>query len=268
MCLRTGKGRGVVATADLKVGDVVLVTPPLAWVQSELQQRPNGDLVVDTILERRLFSSKWLSVLYDGSARSCKSLPQLQPSERAGPDSAASVLSPPPEPLLAEAASTSSAPTASAAAPAAAAPQRKGFLASKAASRKAGRAGRGGAATAAGPSSSELLLPDRREQTRIAKIVKVRLINLLTASARVSAPSLPVRWHFMDPSSTRISAPSSHAQYNCFGDDAEDPAGCATRGEPPRGHIGLWPGARAAGRRLRAALSGRRARVRVPTAAL
>lgn len=67
-----GKGRGVVATRDFKAGEVVMATPPLALVTADIRQRPEGDLVVDTILERRLYGSKWFSVLYDGSARSCK----------------------------------------------------------------------------------------------------------------------------------------------------------------------------------------------------
>ncbi|KAG2452349.1 hypothetical protein HYH02_003373 [Chlamydomonas schloesseri] len=198
-----GKGRGVVATRDFKPGDVVMATPPLALVTAHVRQRPDGELVVDSILDRRLYGSKWFSVLYDGSARSCKAGLSYAPQEEAAgavssePDGRPAA---PPEPLLA----STSAPSKAAAA--AAAPKKKGFLASRGAGRKGAGKGAAGAAEA-GPAvggaaeGAELPLPDRREQTRLAKVVK----------------------------------------FNCFGDDAEDLAACAARGEEPRGHIGLWP---------------------------
>ncbi|GFR47403.1 hypothetical protein Agub_g9120 [Astrephomene gubernaculifera] len=209
-----GKGRGMVATRDFAPGDVVMSTPPLVLVTSPHRQRPSGELVVDEILERKLYGSKWFSVLYDGSSRSCKphfgfgAAAEADASGETAAAAAADAPRPagPPEPMLA----STSAPAASAAASkptaaAAAAPKKKGFLASRAAARRTGAAAggaAGGTATGSGSSAAEALpLPDKREQTRLAKIVK----------------------------------------FNCFGDDAEDLAASACRGEEPRGHIGLWP---------------------------
>ncbi|GLC35445.1 hypothetical protein PLESTB_000206400 [Pleodorina starrii] len=216
-----GKGRGLVATRDIALGELVMATPPLVLVTSPQRQRPSGELVVDEILERRLYSSKWFSVLYDGSSRSCKSQLELAPdadaaapaaaaaeAEASGSSPAAASASSseaadaprsarPPEPILASTSAPS--PAAATAAPA---EKKKGFLASRG---PAMRRGKGSAAAGAagdlGAAAAQLPLPDRREQTRLAKVVK----------------------------------------FNCFGDDAEDLAACECRGEQPRGHIGLWP---------------------------
>ncbi|KXZ47298.1 hypothetical protein GPECTOR_36g24 [Gonium pectorale] len=214
-----GKGRGVIATRDMAPGDVVLATAPLAFVASPHRQRPSGELVVDQILDRRLYGSKWFSVLYDGSARSSKAqfglapgtAPEPSPSgDSTGVGADAPRSAQPPEPVLA----STSAPSAGAkggagggATAAAATPKKKGFLASRAAARRSKGAAPAGDVAAAvdsaeGRAAAQTLpLPDRREQTRLAKIVK----------------------------------------FNCFGDDAEDLAAAACRGEEPRGHIGLWP---------------------------
>ncbi|KAG2497109.1 hypothetical protein HYH03_004700 [Edaphochlamys debaryana] len=217
-----------------------MATPPLVLVTSPLRQRPPGELVVDELLDRRVFVSKWFQVLYDGSPKSAKAQIELAPQGAepgtvpavvavaapgtdGGSGSAAEPQRPPapPEPLLA---STSAPAKPGAAKPAgfgaaaapAAAPAKKGFLATRGARRgkaaapaaAAGQVGAGpaGAADAAGAAGADagaevVPLPERREITRLAKVVK----------------------------------------YNCFGDDAEDLAACALRAEEPRGHIGLFP---------------------------
>ncbi|GIL75583.1 hypothetical protein Vretifemale_5332 [Volvox reticuliferus] len=204
-----GKGRGLVATHDIALGEVVMATPPLVLVTSPLRQRPSGELVVDEILERKLYGSTWFSVLYDGSSRSSKAEFQLAPADALGNGSHSLIPEPvdvprraqPPEPVVV---SMSAAVKALAAASATSPAKKKGFLASRSST---GRRGKGSAAVTAskggqGSAIPEALpLPDRREQTRLAKVVK----------------------------------------FNCFGDDTEDLAACECRGEQPRGHIGLWP---------------------------
>ncbi len=242
------------ATRDVAPGDLILAAHPLALATSHLQQRPSGELLVDQVLDRRLYGSAWFRCLYDGSPRSCRGELQLQeqgapppPPPQVEVEAAAAVGAPaeeegqegspaaeggaaaagaaampewrlplPPEPLLPAAPTSTSA--GSGPAKAAAAPAKKGFLASRGAAKKGAKAGKaaagkaastaaaaaGGAADAAGGpdgGGGVLPLPDRREQTRLARVVK----------------------------------------FNCFGDDAEDLAACAVRGEAPRGHIGLWP---------------------------
>ncbi|EFJ50256.1 hypothetical protein VOLCADRAFT_104069 [Volvox carteri f. nagariensis] len=193
-----------------------MATPPLALVTSSQRQRPSGELVVDEILERKLYASKWFSVLYDGSSRSCNAQFQLAPCDSTSIFSNATApgsegtdaprAEQPPEPVLASTLSLTKAGPAAAVPPA----KKKGFLASRSPTARRGKSSQASAAAAvaaaaagdSGAAAAEALpMPDRREQTRLAKVVK----------------------------------------FNCFGDDAEDLAACECRGEQPRGHIGLWP---------------------------
>ncbi|GIL64548.1 hypothetical protein Vafri_18447 [Volvox africanus] len=186
-----------------------MATPPLVLVTSPLRQRPSGELVVDEILERKLYGSAWFSVLYDGSSRSSKAEFQLAPDDAAGNGSHTMISEPvdalrhaqPPEPVVV---STSTTVKAVAAASAASPAKKKGFLASRSSATRRGTGSAVAVASAGGQGSAvaeALPLPNRREQTRLAKVVK----------------------------------------FNCFGDDTEDLAACECRGEQPRGHIGLWP---------------------------
>ncbi|GLI61856.1 hypothetical protein VaNZ11_004364, partial [Volvox africanus] len=204
--LEEGKGRGLIATHDIALGEVVMATPPLVLVTSPLRQRPSGELIVDEIIERKLYGSAWFSVLYDGSSRSSMAEFQLAPADRARNGSQSLISEPvdalrharPPEPVVVSTSTTVAA--ASAASPA----KKKGFLASRSSAARRGTGSAVAAASADRPGSAipeALPLPNRREQTRLAKVVK----------------------------------------FNCFGDDTEDLAACECRGEQPRGHIGLWP---------------------------
>lgn len=75
-----GKGRGLVTTSDMERGDVILIVPPLVFREGLDGQRPEPELLIDDILERRLHErSPWLRdrLLFDGSVISLKSLPDI-----------------------------------------------------------------------------------------------------------------------------------------------------------------------------------------------
>jgi hypothetical protein len=74
-----GKGRGLIASSDLMPGDLILVVPPLAFLKGLDGQRPDAELLIDSILENGLHKSPWLrdSLLYDGSEASLIATPDL-----------------------------------------------------------------------------------------------------------------------------------------------------------------------------------------------
>lgn len=188
-----GKGRGVVATRDVALGEVLLITPPTALLESAKQQRPSGELLVDKIIDDKLYTSAWFSVLWDGSEKSAKALPGLAPAQAS--DDGRPAL--PPEPLLA---STSSPPAPQ--------PQRAasgGGTAKR--SRLAARVGPAGggfgqasaasaaAAAAAAPSKGGGVAKlERREIQRLAKLVKY---NCFGDGAAAAAPAGWLGLHVM-----------------------------------------------------------------------
>lgn len=144
---------------------------------------------MDAILERKLFASKWFSVLYDGSARSCKTTFSLgaavttsahdgtEPSAQSIPDCPRGTQ--PPEPILASTSESSAPSKPSIAATTAAAPKKKGFLAAggrgrgRSASSTVGSAAAGTGGRLETGEGTAVPVPDRREETRLAKVVKV-----------------------------------------------------------------------------------------------
>jgi hypothetical protein len=67
-----GKGRGLVATADLVPGQLLLVTPPIALVEGDLGDIPDHDVLLDEITSGRVrlgaWQAAWLAALTaDGS---------------------------------------------------------------------------------------------------------------------------------------------------------------------------------------------------------
>lgn len=73
----TGKGRGVVADQSLQPGDVVMVCPPVAILTAKTGGRPDPELLVDTIIDSKIYSGPWFNYLYDGSAKSTQAIPDL-----------------------------------------------------------------------------------------------------------------------------------------------------------------------------------------------
>lgn len=160
-----------------------MATPPLVFVTSPQRQRPSGELIIDEILERRLYCSKWFSVLYDGSSRSSKTQFELATGDALSNASSQEMSAPtgletatasprvvqPPEPILTSSSSPAHAETSTG-------PKRKGFLASRAS--PVARRGKGADTTAApgaaGGATEALPLPDRREKSRLARVVKVK----------------------------------------------------------------------------------------------
>ncbi len=95
-----GKGRGVVATADLAPGDLIMLCEPLVFMRGVDGQRPDAEGLVDMALEQGTYSGRcaaehrydgdgfiflippafrrWFrDFLYDGSERSTSSLPEF-----------------------------------------------------------------------------------------------------------------------------------------------------------------------------------------------
>ena len=78
--LLEGKGRGLVATSDLKQGSLILSVPPLAFLEGPDGQRPDAELLIDNILLQKLHEkSPWLrdGLLYDGSDASLDATPDI-----------------------------------------------------------------------------------------------------------------------------------------------------------------------------------------------
>ncbi|KAF5834973.1 hypothetical protein DUNSADRAFT_8073 [Dunaliella salina] len=79
-----GKGRGIVASADLKPGTLLLAVPPVAYLCEVDAPRPSGETLVDEIIDKGLWKHSWMQSLYDGSYQGT-SMPSLDmPSVASG----------------------------------------------------------------------------------------------------------------------------------------------------------------------------------------
>jgi len=85
-----GKGRGIVASADLKPGALLLAVPPVAYLHELDAPRPSGEELVDEIINKGLWERSWMQSLYDGSYEGT-SVPSLEMPSAAGGSSASSV---------------------------------------------------------------------------------------------------------------------------------------------------------------------------------
>jgi len=184
-----GKGRGVVATSDLKSGDLVMVSEPLLCLRAKEGRQPDAAALVDEALRRGIHTSKWMSdYLYDGTDRSAAKVPDLRQWRELA------AVRDDGRPLTATAPSEDST-DAGISRPAAVQvlAQKKKKVASK-----AGGFGAAVRGVKAGRNSIEAVQAEKRRITRLIK-------------------------------------------FNCYGDEHDDRAADACRGEQPEAHIGVWP---------------------------
>ncbi|GAX75002.1 hypothetical protein CEUSTIGMA_g2448.t1 [Chlamydomonas eustigma] len=199
-----GKGRGVVATQDLAQGDLIMVSEPLAILRDPDGQRPDGEALVDAILEQGTHKNRWFEeFLYDGTPKSTKSIPDF----REGSDHYAE------SPGPADTSTTSSSEQSSDVDPSSVpetVTKKSGVQSVLKRLSKQGKSGAGfGVKTStikikSGTSSGGddvMKGVDRATAKRVAKIVK----------------------------------------FNCFGDAHDDRAAASCRQETATSHIGVWP---------------------------
>lgn len=235
--LPAGKGRGVVATRDIAIGEAVLCTPPAAIIHSKHQQRPFAELVVDKVIDEQLYTSRWFDVLYDGSIKSTKLVPELRPSDAADVAAASDAhdkeaRSSVPEPILASSSGVVEGTLGakkSAAAGSKARPKTSGF-----APKAAPAAGKGG-----GSLRERLLKKAGAAEAAAEPSAAGSSSPPPTAGGAGGGGAAGGSAAALDKQSTRRLA--KLVKFNCFGDDAGDLAACASRGEAPTGHVGLWP---------------------------
>ncbi|KAG1662897.1 hypothetical protein FOA52_009680 [Chlamydomonas sp. UWO 241] len=227
-----GKGRGVVATADMAPGDLIMVSDALACLRAPEGARPDGGDLTDEVLRLRVHTSEWFKYLYDGSC--CCS----EVSTRAVPDLT----------RWRELAAVAPAPTAK---------EDGGVVASSSGDAPAGteqqqQQQQAQARPAVGSAAAQLLARKKKAsscaepatQKAAAGASKGFGARVRGAAGRgAGAGAAGAVGSGLPGGATMAEArrASKVVNLNCFGDAHGDRAAAALRGEPVSAHIGVWP---------------------------